>query len=268
MDLEFLSAYPNGPSTSDGPVKSPPLLFVHGAWQGAWCWNDHFLPYFASRGYDAYALSLRGHGGSPSDRPLRWLRIRDYVADVVKAVESLSRQPVLVGHSMGGFVVQKYLETRSAAGAIFVASVPPSGALATAPRIALRVPAALVTAFLTLRLKPIVATPERTRALLFTGDIETQSLRSVQRRLQDESVLAFLDMLFLDVPAGPPQPVPALVLGSDSDALISPRATKETARAFETEATMLSGLGHDMMLDPQWQEAADRILSWLNQQRW
>jgi hypothetical protein len=31
---------------------------------------------------------------------------------------------------------------------------------------------------------------------------------------------------------------------------------------------MLSGLGHDMMLDPQWQEAADCILNWLNQQRW
>jgi pimeloyl-ACP methyl ester carboxylesterase len=268
MDLEVLSTRPNEPSPSNGHAESPPLLFVHGAWHGAWCWNEHFLPYFANRGYDAYALSLRGHGGSPSDRPLRWLRIRDYVADVAEAVESLSRQPVLIGHSMGGFVVQKYLETRPAAGAIFVASVPPSGALATAPRIALRVPAALVTALLTLRLKPIVATPERTRALLFTDDIETQSLRSVQRRLQDESVLAFLDMLFLDVPAGPTRPVPALVLGSDSDALISPRATEETARALGTEATMLSGLGHDMMLDPQWQEAADRMLNWLNQQRW
>jgi hypothetical protein len=27
-----------------------PLLFVHGAWHGAWCWEEKFLPYFADRG--------------------------------------------------------------------------------------------------------------------------------------------------------------------------------------------------------------------------
>ena len=31
---------------------------------GAWCWAEHFLDFFADRGFDAYALSLRGHGRS------------------------------------------------------------------------------------------------------------------------------------------------------------------------------------------------------------
>jgi hypothetical protein len=29
----------------DEPVPAkPPLLFVHGAWHGAWCWQEHWMP--------------------------------------------------------------------------------------------------------------------------------------------------------------------------------------------------------------------------------
>ena len=42
--------------------RKPPLLFVHGGYCDAWFWEPYFLPWFAARGYAAYALSLRGHG--------------------------------------------------------------------------------------------------------------------------------------------------------------------------------------------------------------
>ena len=29
----------------------PPLLFVHGGYCDAWCWEHYFLPWFAARGY-------------------------------------------------------------------------------------------------------------------------------------------------------------------------------------------------------------------------
>jgi len=45
-------------------ARSTPILFVHGMWHAAWCWAEHFLPYFAQHGYVSHALSLRGHGGS------------------------------------------------------------------------------------------------------------------------------------------------------------------------------------------------------------
>ena len=48
-----------------------PLLFVHGAWHAAWCWDENFLSFFADKGYRALALSFRGHGDSPTDKPLR-----------------------------------------------------------------------------------------------------------------------------------------------------------------------------------------------------
>ena len=55
-----------GAAGADHPV---PLLFVHGAWHAAWCWDEHFLGYFADRGYRAVALSFRGHGDSPASKP-------------------------------------------------------------------------------------------------------------------------------------------------------------------------------------------------------
>jgi len=53
MKLEVVSREPKQ------DVRPTPVLFVHGAWHGAWCWTEYFLPYFAQNGYHSYALSLK-----------------------------------------------------------------------------------------------------------------------------------------------------------------------------------------------------------------
>ena len=94
-------------------ARSTPLLFVHGAWHGAWCWTEYFLPYFAEQGYRSHAIDLRGHGKSEGANRLRWTGITHYVSDVGQTIDQLGESPVLIGHSMGGLVVQKYLESDS-----------------------------------------------------------------------------------------------------------------------------------------------------------
>lgn len=44
----------------DEKSQNPPLVFVHGSFHAAWCWAEHFLPFFSQNGYDCYALSLLG----------------------------------------------------------------------------------------------------------------------------------------------------------------------------------------------------------------
>ena len=58
---------------------------------------------------------------------MRFCSIADFVDDVASVANSLPEAPVVIGHSMGGFVVQKYLESHDAPAAVLVASVPPSG---------------------------------------------------------------------------------------------------------------------------------------------
>lgn len=38
----------------------PPLVFVHGSYHAAWCWAEHWFPFFSASGFDCYALSLLG----------------------------------------------------------------------------------------------------------------------------------------------------------------------------------------------------------------
>ena len=38
------------------------------------------------------------------------ISIADYVDDVAAVIDWLGEKPVLIGHSMGGFIIQKYLE--------------------------------------------------------------------------------------------------------------------------------------------------------------
>src|SRR3954471_10886731 len=92
--------------------NKPPLLFVHGGYCDAWCWEPYFLPWFAARGYPAYALSLRGHGESGGGSTFFGAGLDDYEADVEHVAGSLDAPPILIGHSMGAAVVERILAKR------------------------------------------------------------------------------------------------------------------------------------------------------------
>ena len=103
------------------------VLFVHGGNLAAWCWDEHFLDFFADKGFRAVAVSLRGHGASTLSQPLYWCSIADYVDDVRAIVDVLGVESVLIGHSMGCFLVQKYLEKHHAPAAVLMAPTTPPG---------------------------------------------------------------------------------------------------------------------------------------------
>jgi pimeloyl-ACP methyl ester carboxylesterase len=246
----------------EGEARPTPLLFVHGAWHAAWCW-ERFLPYFAAAGYACYAPSLRGHGGSPGRERLRWTRLSEYVEDVAAVARGLASPPVLIGHSMGGAVVQRYVEAHPAAGVVLLASVPPFGALLAALRAARRHPLAFLELNLRLSLYPLMATPERARSMLFSADVPDDELRAHHARLQDESYLGFLDMIAMALRPPRSRRVPTLVIGGAEDRLFGRVDVGATARRYGAEAALLPGVAHDVMLEPAWRDAAERILAWL-----
>ena len=257
--LEVLSRLP------EGPARPVPLLFVHGAWHAAWCWEDNFLPFFAERGYAAHALSLRGHGASEGRERLRWLRVADYVADVAQIASGLPAAPVVIGHSMGGFVVQKYLEQNRPRAAVLLAPLPSAGALGVTLRLAARHPLAFLNCNLTWRLWPLVATPALAREALLSADTPEARVRELFERLQDESYRAFLDLLVLDLPRPHLVETPVLVLGAENDTIFTPAEMTATARAYGTKPVMFPGMAHDMMLEAGWEGVAETMLAWLHE---
>jgi len=259
MRLEIISRLPKS------NPRATPLLFIHGAWHGAWCWEENFLDYFAQRGYAAYAFDLRGHGKSEGRAQLRWTRIADYVADVAQVASGLTTPPVMIGHSMGGLVAQKYLEAHAAPAGILLASVPPTGVLRTTLRILRLHPIEFLRANLTLSLYPIVGTPALAREAFFSAAMPDAQVRGYSARLQDESYLGFLDMLAFALPRPRRVRAPLLVLGAADDNIFSPDQVHATARAYSTDAIIFPKMAHDMMLDPGWRSVAERSVAWLNE---
>lgn len=259
MRLEIISRRPVGPQ------HPTPLLFIHGMMHGAWCWDVHFLDYFAQHGFAAHALDLRGHGSSEGGGKLRWTRIADYVEDVAHAVRQLPRAPILIGHSMGGFVIQKYLEGRDAPGAVLLSSPPPRGLLGTFFRIARRRPLAFARANLTLSLRPVIATPALAREAFFSPDVPDERVRAYWSLMQDESYLALLDMIALDRPKPARVETPLLVLGAARDNMLAPLEIEATARAYRTRFEIIPEVAHNSMLEARWESVAERILVWLQE---
>ncbi|MGE4220206.1 MAG: alpha/beta hydrolase [Alphaproteobacteria bacterium] len=256
------------PAGSPHPV---PLLFVHGAFAGAWCWDEHFLPWFAGRGYTAQALSLRGHGRSPGDAAQDGYRIADYVDDLARVISGIRAAtggpPILIGHSMGGFVVQKYLERAAVPAVVLLAPVPPSG---------LGGPSAMLAWWRPQTYAEIASIqmsdgrPSDARALhdaLFT-DVSTPSetMRHFVR-MRRESNAATMDMLGADlVDSSRIAAIPTLVLSGARDALIPPAFVRATARRYGVTAEIMPDLPHGLMLDPRWERVAERVAEWLDVQ--
>ncbi|MGA2493405.1 MAG: alpha/beta fold hydrolase [Roseiarcus sp.] len=239
------------------------MLFLHGTWHGAWCWAENFLDYFAANGFAAYALSFRGHGESEGRERLRLTRIRDFVADVATVVGMLPSPPILVGHSMGGFVAQKYLERRSLPGAVLVASVPPRGLSRSLLRLMRGDPLVVLKSALTLSLWAMIADVERARALLFSPSMPREKASRYCEQLQDEAYLAYLDCLALDLVNVQEISVPVFVTGGSLDAVIQPDLVAETARAYGVKPVMFETMAHDMMLERDWRRLAEAILAWV-----
>ncbi len=246
------------------PAHPTPLLFVHGAFVAAWCWDDYFLPYFAQRGYSAHALSLRGHGGSAGWDTLSVASIDDYESDMLRIARHLGGPLVVVGHSLGGMVVQRCLHRMHAAAAVLMSPVPPEGLLGSSLLLAARDPALFREMSLIHYAHPSFATMQGLRRAVFSERIADADVGRHFARMQLESQRAVFDLswpqhFFIRPAAG----VPMLVMGGEKDAFFSAGMVESTARIYGVTPGMFPEMAHAMMLEPDWQEAADRIIDWL-----
>lgn len=251
------------------PVEGspPPLLFVHGAYVGAWCWAEHWLPWFAAQGYSAYAVSLRAHGRSGGRERLNEFGLGAYANDLLAAIAQFQRAPILVGHSMGALVVQKALERGvDCPATVLICPVPPFGVLPATFSLAFTRPALFA------QIQAMAAghrvSLDALQQAMFSGPLEADRLQRIYARMQPESRRALLDMSGWALPlpwltAG----VPSLVLGAERDLLIPVSLVESSARMLGAEYRQLEGLGHAVMLDSGWQAAARAVLEWLDARR-
>ncbi|MFI7107433.1 alpha/beta fold hydrolase [Nonomuraea sp. NPDC050227] len=87
--------------------QGKPIVFVASVMLSADMW-EYQIPYFVERGYRCVALDRRAHGRS--DRPSTGYDLDTGADDLAELIELLDlRDITLVGHSMGGAEVARYL---------------------------------------------------------------------------------------------------------------------------------------------------------------
>ncbi len=224
----------------------PPVLFVHGAWHGPWCWEG-WMDSLHEEGFSSYAVELPGHGQPGSPKRI-WNRLSHYVTAVEAALDELGDETIVVGHSMGGLVTQVVLEHRDVAQAVLIASVPRRGALRSAIRVVAGDFVNAVVMFPLGTMWTIVRTPEQVRRWFFSAHSADEDVAQVGEKLQNESILAFAGML-----TRWPRPAkvgsPVRVMAASQDAIFSVAEETDLATAYGTQVVIIEGAGHDIMAD-------------------
>lgn len=256
-------------------VKSS-IVFVHGICHGAWCWEKYFVPYFSKHGYECYAVDLRGHGRDSRER-LKGARLSDYVEDVKDVVSKCPGKPFLVGHSMGGAVVQQYIGKYEddVQGAILFAP-------ATAPKMTYWDIFPKRKNLIWATLIAFGCSPSKFAhdAAFFTGTNErgekmqrVKDTTPYEKLLQKESSkitggITGLGDLIRKYSDNYAVNIPILVIGSYADAYFSDKSLKKTANMYagkqKTALVIRKHLCHDMMLDDDgWEESAKPVLEFI-----
>ncbi len=129
-----LATEPTEPTeATEAAAERPVVVFVHGMFMTPASW-DGWRAWFEARGYETVAPAWPGREKPPAelradpDPILRELTLPDVVAVYRAELERLGDRPkVLVGHSMGGLVVQLLLAEGLADAGVAIDSAPPKG---------------------------------------------------------------------------------------------------------------------------------------------
>ncbi|MEM6800752.1 MAG: alpha/beta hydrolase [Bacteroidota bacterium] len=237
------------------------LIFVHGAWHGAWCWEKYFIPYFTSLGFDCHAFNLPKHDTPGPVTGINSLSLADYVQALKLEVDSSEELPIIIGHSMGGIIVQKYLETYPAKMAILLAPAPPAGVLTTTFRFLKKGYA--YPALLLFDLYKLVNTPDKAKWAFFSDDFSKEETLEYSQKLCSESYLAFLNMLAPRVKLNYHRKIPMLLLAAENDRIFSVAEHTATAKKYGAELEVIPDIAHDLMLDKGREKVMGFMAQWI-----
>ena len=249
--------------------QKSPVMMIHGGFCGPWAW-DPFAARFRAAGYEVATPALRFHDGLKPVPALATVSLTDYAADLEKQISALTAPPVLVGHSMGGLLVQMLAARCEIAAAILLAptapwGVPPSTLfeIGTAQSLMLHVgfwAAILEPNFEVAAAHSLDRFPEQQRAQIF------EKFRPESGRATFEALHWGLDMRRASEVDIRKVTCPLLFLTGSGDRISPPGTVERTAALYKNRAhyEVMPGMSHWLIGEPGWETVCDRSLTWLD----
>lgn len=254
-----------------GETALPPVMMVHGMWSTGADW-DNWRGVFEAHGLRVHTPTLRHHDAAPDAPPpeeLGTTSLRDYADDLAAEIGKLPEPPVLVGHAMGGLLVQMLLARGLGRGGILVTPAAPAGILA------LR--ASVLRAFWRIVIRwgfwarPQRLDPDVAAWALFNRMSPAEVGPAVLSRVHESGRAAF-EIGFWPFSRHPAAAVdktkltqPLLVFGATDDRLAPAPVCKQVAKRYGGNAKYerIDGHAHWLLAEPGWERTATRAADWV-----
>jgi pimeloyl-ACP methyl ester carboxylesterase len=165
---------------------------------------------------------------------------------------------------MGAAIVERLVATRPVRAAALLAPIPPMGLVPVATRLAAERPDTLLHLAM---LDPMRLSKQVLAALepfYFSDRMDRALLREALHHINGESPRALLDLsLRLHWSLPERRPPPMLVLGARGDRICRVEDVEATARHHDVAPSLVPGLAHMLMLEPEWKLVAEAVADWI-----
>jgi pimeloyl-ACP methyl ester carboxylesterase len=247
------------------------IVFIHGMFQNPRSW-DKWITYFNEKGYNCIAPAWPLHEGVPADlrnnppAGLGDLELQTIVDHFERIVTSQSEKPILIGHSVGGLIVQLLVAKGLAEMGVPIDSVAPNAMLAFDWGF-MKNSALIANPFkgnepFMMDLESFHGSFCNTMSMEETeqayNETATHDSRNVLRDCMGEA-----GQIDLDLPHAP-----LLFIGGEEDEIIPYDLNQKNAEAYTDEVSIVDfkafpNRGHWICGQQGWEEVADYISEWL-----
>jgi pimeloyl-ACP methyl ester carboxylesterase len=252
-------------------IDNRTVVFVHGMYMNGSSWTP-WTQRATLRGYSCHTPSWPFHDGQPADLrttidPALGRLTFGAVTNYLKAyIDKLPHRPILIGHSIGGLLVQKLVNDGYAAAGVAISPAPPRGVLSFDPHF-LRANFPHVNPLAGNR--PIAMTPRRFHYAfantLSRSDSDAEFERYAVPESRNVPRTTLTSQGAIDFRRAH---VPLLFLGGDRDHLTPLAMVMRNARAYppkagEIDCQTFRDRSHFICNEEGWEEVADTAFNWV-----
>ena len=220
------------------------LIFVHGMLSNADVWSP-FIDYFSERGFSCRAVDLK------EGLDLRHVCMQDYVDKVTAMV---MEDDIVIGHSMGGLIVQKVAEEATIKGGVAICSAAPKG-------IKFRGEIVLDSAKYALNViwgKPFKEDYDYVRKYMLVG-VEEEEARRIYENLEKQSAIVTRELGRNKIAVDETKVnCPLLFIATKNDRICTVDLVKRLAEKYGAEYRVYDGC-HHFFCNSSWRDIAEEI---------
>lgn len=257
-------------------IPSKTIVFITGAFVSHHCW-DEWRTFFESQGYTTIAppwpekdVDVDTLRGRHPDKNVARITLRNLESYYMHIIDSLPDRPILIGHSLGGLLVQMLLNKGYGSAGITISSVPPKGIIPHEFVFYKSNIAAL--GFLTNVNKTYLMTFKKWQYVFTNGMSLNEQKEAYEKFAIPESKRAVRGSLTRSAKVNfRKEHSPLLMIAGSKDHCMPASLNRRNFKRYKnkssvTEFIVRDGRNHFVLGQPTWREDAQFIFDWIQQQ--